>query len=940
MMLFSFRRLLVILCVAGLCQNMMSVSADAGLFKKKPAPAVPVAAVATATTGSSAPVAALVTAATAVSKPIEVPVKTKAKKVKKVKAPKANAQPVAVVATATTAQAKAVEVPAAPQKVEPSAPAVIQQSVPDVSQTPVPNPTAQPLPVPVVQTPPVVEPAKEQAPAPAIATSTTTAAAPAVADLAANKELEELDFANGLFQRGLYEMAQSEYDQFIKKYPQSANLPQAYFGRAESQFFLLTYATAIESYQKYLETAPSGTEASIAKIRLGYCLVFNNQPTEALNYLQKVDVNSVNPSFQQLLYYSLGRAYESISNISKAMEFFYKATEITPKTNYTVLSYLQMGDMMLNQKEYNRATGFFATAEKEGLTDEQKAIALFKQGQAQLQLGDLSKSIEYFEKVLQNYEHEEIAVDAFYQMLWVYNNLKQPSAVIDSYQKYKQLVTDDAKFINIQHLVVDAKAQMKDYTDALAMIDKDIAASTTDKDAYRRNLIKKAQLLSQAERYEEALKIIEENIQSLTEAKDQALMLQAEAYYGLKDYAKAFSLYEQVKNEFPNTLAADQAAYGMAFAKNSAGELKEAVALFNDYFTNGKDQNNRQKALYNATLLNIKLDLLDNAIASGQSYLATFPSGEYAQKVLYLLGTIHSKLQHYEQAIEIFTRFVITYPQSEQLGEVYFALAYQLQSSGKLDQAQMYYEKAVKVDDDNKERRYASLKNLAAIYLNKNEFAKAADIIEKMVSNYKENDLEATSYLWLAEYYVKQQKTDDVLRVLEAAQNNPHVKDETGGINYFLAEGYRQKGDNDKALQAYDKVLDLKTPTVYLAEAKIGKAMVLIQKGSFDEAKKLLSEAIESSEDNTLAMKARFALGELEEKQGHPEEAVKYFMLVAVLYQNADYSSQALFKAGGLLETQGKKEEARKAYQEIVQGYPQSPLFQQAKQRIEVLSGQ
>ena len=103
----------------------------------------------------------------------------------------------------------------------------------------------------------------------------------------------------------------------------------------------------------------------------------------------------------------------------------------------------------------------------------------------------------------------------------------------------------------------------------------------------------------------------------------------------------------------------------------------------------------------------------------------------------------------------------------------------------------------------------------------------------------------------------------------------------------------------------------------------------------------MLTDVIESNGDNdAIAMKARFNLGGLEEQQGHANEAVKYYMLVAVLYKNADYSSQALFKAGGLLEGQGKPLDARKAYEEIVQGYPQSPLIEQAKKRIEVLRGQ
>ncbi|MDD5439937.1 MAG: hypothetical protein PHS37_07110, partial [Candidatus Omnitrophica bacterium] len=44
--------------------------------------------------------------------------------------------------------------------------------------------------------------------------------------------VEQLDFANGLFQRGFYDMAITEYRKFITLFPKDNYTPDAFFGIA------------------------------------------------------------------------------------------------------------------------------------------------------------------------------------------------------------------------------------------------------------------------------------------------------------------------------------------------------------------------------------------------------------------------------------------------------------------------------------------------------------------------------------------------------------------------------------------------------------------------------------------------------------------------------------------------------------------------------------
>ena len=73
--------------------------------------------------------------------------------------------------------------------------------------------------------------------------------------------LEHIDFAAGLFSRGMYGMAKEEYAKFLKLFPENEFVKEAYFGLAESAYFLKEYDEAIDAYQSYIDGFPQGDKA-------------------------------------------------------------------------------------------------------------------------------------------------------------------------------------------------------------------------------------------------------------------------------------------------------------------------------------------------------------------------------------------------------------------------------------------------------------------------------------------------------------------------------------------------------------------------------------------------------------------------------------------------------------------------------------------------------
>ena len=86
---------------------------------------------------------------------------------------------------------------------------------------------------------------------------------------------DQLDLANGLYSRGMYDMAFAEYDRLIQKYPDHPKIPSAHFRAGETLFYSKQYEKAISQYQAFVRQYP---EASQRERSLTYPLSKKNDP--------------------------------------------------------------------------------------------------------------------------------------------------------------------------------------------------------------------------------------------------------------------------------------------------------------------------------------------------------------------------------------------------------------------------------------------------------------------------------------------------------------------------------------------------------------------------------------------------------------------------------------------------------------------------------------
>ena len=139
-------------------------------------------------------------------------------------------------------------------------------------------------------------------------------------------------------------------------------------------------------------------------------------------------------------------------------------------------------------------------------------------------------------------------------------------------------------------------------------------------------------------------------------------------------------------------------------------------------------------------------------------------------------------------------------------------------------------------EDMETELKSFVFKNVAIIYLQKNEQDKAAQALDWIIHNFPPNDLPIANYLWLAEYWQLKNEPQKMTEVLTAAQKRPATAVETLGVSFFLAEANRLL--NKCSITAYDEIIKSTETNPYKGRARLSKGICLAASSDLTNAQK------------------------------------------------------------------------------------------------------
>jgi tetratricopeptide (TPR) repeat protein len=749
------------------------------------------------------------------------------------------------------------------------------------------------------------------------------------------KETDQLDFAQGLLTRGMYNMAIEQYQKFIAQYPHSPSLQEAYLSLGEGYFLSQDFSHAVDTFNQFKQLYPNSDQLPVSVLRLAQIDIQQQKYDDALKELASVDTQKqLKSDMLQSIDYYTAQAYSGKSDTANALDFYQKASQVQGAAAYTAYAYEQMAKIHTQTGKYPEALDAYSKALQSAQEDPIKDELTYRMAETQYLSGKYDDAIKSFAGLVDR--SSAFAQDALANMLLAYFNLGQYDQLLSEYQKNTSSLKKDGSSFAAHFAAVTAYIELKKDDEANKLLDRMMAFPSLKPQDNAKIFVKKASILIQEKKYKDGLALLDAYSAQLPDDMDEALFLKGEGHYGLGEYDRAFTFFEDVYLNYPQSRFAKAALLGEGHSRRQAGRFKEAEVLFLKYYGTQDDPALKSDTLFDTITAAFKAGDTDSVISNGQEYLKAFPNGDKFSDVLFILVDNYDRKGQPQQAVDLLQGYLANNPSPQKPNSVYFLLGFNQQLLGNSDQALAAYTKVDMQKEDGK-FYFGALKNMAIIYLNQKKEDEAKNFFDQLISKAAQNTLQIKTYAWVCNEYLKEQKYDDVLRIAAQAEKYFPSSD-LQQIKYFEAEALRGLGRCDDANQDYDAVISSPGKNVYTASAQIGQGLCLAKANKYDEAKREFQQALdEHPDDYSVTAHARFEMANLEASQGHMDEALKLYLLIATIYDSDEFCSQSLLQAAKISENLKRNQDALKMYSEILDKYKNTPAAAQAKERVKVL---
>ncbi len=615
--------------------------------------------------------------------------------------------------------------------------------------------------------------------------------------------LNEFKYAKGLFEDGLYDLAETELVDFINNYPNSIFAPEASVMLVKTLNQQGSFEKAIVKCKEFVFKYPSKKEDLLIEWAKTEIKLNNFDPAIEV-------IKSITDKNKRELY--LGEAYYGKGDYQQALAHYSKSS--------LPYSKLSIGWAYMALKNYEKAASIFS-----GLKGEYEEEGTFLNAKS-LFLSKDKNSEKAFTEYLAEYPEGKYTARAYSYLADINENNGNIEKAIQYQQKVAIADPSLSGFSNYRIGLIEY--ERGNYDKAIEYFDKLSGSDPYFLDA----MYWKSLSLNKQGKTEESLLNLHLVSKNSSTLRNEALFEIARIYKKLGDYKQAMEylnniagdLWDESRVEIGNILLI-QGKYGDAYSK-----FMEVVE---------KNQGSVNLALFQAAVTKKKLNEFENALSLLESYEQKFPKGNEIHKVHMLKGDIYQSTKEYRKALEEYNkinleecpdltpyvleakgwawmglkRYDMAFHNLEELSEkfpdfcsraeIYLQLGNAANAMGDLKSAERAYRQV------KGERKPEALFNLGKMLLENKEYNKA---IEEFV-NIKKN-FSLSEYSQISSYYtaLTLRKNND----LRASNEQLYSMIAESYDAEILTESFLLLGDNyfdqakfDSAYKYYTKAFDL-----------------------------------------------------------------------------------------------------------------------------------
>jgi TolA-binding protein len=739
----------------------------------------------------------------------------------------------------------------------------------------------------------------------------------------------QLDYANGLFARKLYDLAIPEYQKYLDDYPGRPGRANAYFSLGECYRNLHRASNARTNLQKVLNDYADSEFAGPAAFALAEMAFTDKDYATALPFFHRSAAKSKEPALALSARYFEARCLEALGRKDEAANIYAEVAEAGNPNPYREDARVTAASIFAARGKKLDALKQYEALANEAQKQALKAECAVRGGLIALDLvqadkGKIDKAMAERAAALFQKARALPGAGKFSAMAQVgFRQLQYQTG------QYKQLLADYKK--DLQKLPEAAQAEVL----LLAANSERQLGNSKEADTLYHRIIANYPDREEAKdaAYQRLINVYNSDPSALNaavdeflatnptnERADQAKLLKAEALYKQQNYTEAASMYGELRASELSPRLRAEAAYKLGLCHIQTKNTPGVIEAFTYYMQTFPDSPQMPAALAQRALAYEQDKNYNAALTDLNIILAKYPKAHEREAALQLKALILGQQDNTKGMVDTFRQLLKEFPKSSVAAQAQYYI-------GKTAFEAKDYKTALNALNAarqlNKEQYYdlASVRVILCQFYLKDRAA-----LTKEVNNFMANSPNANVppevLEWLGIAYYNEKNFHAAEKYLSALRKS----DNAGGIKpdylFYLGDAATKLKNLPEAEEAFARYLQT-------AKDPAGKAKVLLTLGAVkisahkpDEAQKIAEEIMTLQPEGRVNAEARLLAGEVQLERGNFDDAGKAFKGVALLYDDPAITPRALDKAALAFRQAGNTEEADRLSRELHERYP------------------
>ncbi|MDQ1256374.1 MAG: Tetratricopeptide repeat protein [Candidatus Hydrogenedentes bacterium] len=745
----------------------------------------------------------------------------------------------------------------------------------------------------------------------------------------------QIDFANGLFNRGFFDEASEEYRKYTDEFPKGPQVSTALYRLGESESACQRYEAALDAFEKLLKTNIDETMRLRSQLAKGEALYQLKRLDDAEGALSPLTDPAIAEDIRGRALYYVGKLKQDAGNPDAAQQAFNTLIKELPNHALAPFARYQLAFVCLARNDLESAAIAFSEVATSNVDTALRTESRFRAAETYDKIGWFTAAVKEYERLQEEFPGSEFAQRAAYGYAWALYHAGKFAEASVAAEKFIAENAEAPQKVGILYLRGNCLQQQKQFPEA-EKVYRQIQQDFPESEFAIRSRYKLAWVLYLSGNVQEAK---QQAMSFLDSRENEALLGDAAFLLGTIEasegnFEDAYEEFRLVAEKYAASEFGPEALYKAGECLAQLGRTEEAATVFENFAKTYPENALTEQAILRVGDARLSSDAFEDAVARYQKILESPDDPTVEENTLYRLAITYYNMKNYEASAAAFQKILDKFPASAYTAEARYRIGdHVLRDLKDPVKAIEPLEAAIAA---NPEGPFAgrALKGLALARYEAKDYDAAADLFLKLMANHPDVELNQETYAWVGQRCFDQQKWDASAQALESLlRANPDYANPER-VRFKIAECSEAAGKAEQAAALFAKVVEAAPGSSQAIESLYRMGKLQEQLKNEKEAVRLYEEAANANTGDAAA-RARFRLGELYEQQGDFEAAAKSYMRVAILFLHEELSPESLWRAAQCFEKAEKPDQAIKTYKELVDGFPESEQAVKAKAKLE-----